>query len=130
VVPVLYLIAATSVALILLVAKPVYSFSGLFVVLLGIPVHFCGAAAPPAAWTRATVRKQSCRWRGGAGVACAGPDSFVEFIVDLVVRDPSPESWRAHHAHHRVSAHCRGGAHQASLRMSGTAVGWKRGRGP
>ncbi|HEX2076576.1 MAG TPA: amino acid permease [Longimicrobium sp.] len=38
VVPALYIIAATGVALILLVAKPVYSFSGLAVVLLGIPV--------------------------------------------------------------------------------------------
>lgn len=40
VVPALYMAAATGVALILLVAKPVYSFSGLFVVLLGIPVYF------------------------------------------------------------------------------------------
>jgi basic amino acid/polyamine antiporter, APA family len=40
VVPVLYILAATAVALILLVAKPEYSFSGLFVVLLGIPVYF------------------------------------------------------------------------------------------
>ena len=40
VVPILYIVAATGVALILLVAKPVYSFSGLFVVLLGIPIYF------------------------------------------------------------------------------------------
>jgi len=48
VVPALYIVAATAVALILLVAKPEYSFSGLFVVLLGIPVYFLwrrGAAA-------------------------------------------------------------------------------------
>jgi APA family basic amino acid/polyamine antiporter len=40
VVPALYIVAATAVALILLVAKPVYSFSGLFVVLLGVPVYY------------------------------------------------------------------------------------------
>lgn len=40
VVPGLYMIAATVVALLLLVTKPEYSFSGLFVVLLGIPVYF------------------------------------------------------------------------------------------
>ncbi|HEU0014362.1 MAG TPA: amino acid permease [Longimicrobium sp.] len=39
VVPALYLLSALGIALILLVAKPVYSFSGLFVVLLGIPVY-------------------------------------------------------------------------------------------
>ncbi|HEU0299834.1 MAG TPA: amino acid permease, partial [Longimicrobium sp.] len=39
VVPALYMLAAAGVALILLVAKPVYSFSGLAVVLLGIPVY-------------------------------------------------------------------------------------------
>lgn len=37
-VPGAYLLSATAVAGILLVVKPVYSFSGLFVVLLGIPV--------------------------------------------------------------------------------------------
>jgi APA family basic amino acid/polyamine antiporter len=40
VVPVLYTLSAAAIALILLVAKPVYSFSGLFIVLLGIPVYF------------------------------------------------------------------------------------------
>jgi APA family basic amino acid/polyamine antiporter len=39
-IPGLYMIAAAGVAIILLVAKPVFSFSGLFVVLLGIPVYF------------------------------------------------------------------------------------------
>jgi hypothetical protein len=37
---------------------------------------------------------------------------------------------RVHHAQHRVPHVGRGGAHQASLGMSGTADGWKRGRGP
>ncbi|MBX6386878.1 MAG: amino acid permease [Microbispora sp.] len=39
-VPALYLVAAAAIALILLVAKPVYTFSGLFLVVLGIPVFF------------------------------------------------------------------------------------------
>jgi APA family basic amino acid/polyamine antiporter len=40
VIPALYLVAALSIALILLVAKPQYSFAGLFIVLLGIPVYY------------------------------------------------------------------------------------------
>lgn len=40
VVPGLYMLSAISIAAILLVAKPVYSFSGLALVLLGIPVYF------------------------------------------------------------------------------------------
>ncbi|MBB4639185.1 APC family permease [Longimicrobium terrae] len=40
VIPALYMLSALGVALILLVAKPEYSFSGLVVVLLGIPVFF------------------------------------------------------------------------------------------
>lgn len=40
VVPALYAFAAFAVAAILLVAKPVYSFSGLILVLLGIPVYY------------------------------------------------------------------------------------------
>ncbi|HET7274712.1 MAG TPA: amino acid permease [Longimicrobiaceae bacterium] len=40
VVPAIYLLSALSIALILLVANPVYSFSGLFLVLLGLPVYF------------------------------------------------------------------------------------------
>jgi len=44
-VPAFYLVSATAIAVILLVAKPVYSFSGLVVVLLGIPVFH--------AWRRA-----------------------------------------------------------------------------
>jgi APA family basic amino acid/polyamine antiporter len=40
VVPGLYALAALGVALTLLIAKPVYSFSGLTLVLLGIPVYF------------------------------------------------------------------------------------------
>lgn len=39
-VPGFYLVSATTIALILLLAKPVYSFSGLVVVLLGIPVFY------------------------------------------------------------------------------------------
>jgi hypothetical protein len=38
--------------------------------------------------------------------------------------------WRAHHLQHRVPHVRRGGAHEASLETSGTAAGWKRGRGP
>jgi APA family basic amino acid/polyamine antiporter len=53
VVPVLYILAAAGVALILLVAKPVYSVSGLVVVLLGIPVFLL--------WDR------SSRGRAGGG---------------------------------------------------------------
>jgi hypothetical protein len=37
---------------------------------------------------------------------------------------------RIRHAQHRVPHVGRGGAHQASLETSGTADGWKRGRGP
>ncbi len=40
VIPALYLLAAATVAITLLIAKPVYSSAGLFVVLLGIPVYF------------------------------------------------------------------------------------------
>jgi basic amino acid/polyamine antiporter, APA family len=40
VIPALYLLAALGIALILLVAKPQYSFAGLFIVLLGIPVYY------------------------------------------------------------------------------------------
>jgi basic amino acid/polyamine antiporter, APA family len=40
VVPALYVLAATLVAVILLVTKPVYTFAGLFLVLLGVPVYF------------------------------------------------------------------------------------------
>ncbi|HEX2093627.1 MAG TPA: amino acid permease [Longimicrobiaceae bacterium] len=40
VVPGLYMLSALAIALILLVAKPEYTFSGLFIVLLGIPVYY------------------------------------------------------------------------------------------
>ena len=40
IVPALYMIAAASIAVILLFAKPAYSVAGLIVVLLGIPVYF------------------------------------------------------------------------------------------
>ncbi len=40
VIPGLYLLAALAIALILLVAKPQYSFAGLFIVVLGIPVYY------------------------------------------------------------------------------------------
>ncbi|HET7459842.1 MAG TPA: amino acid permease [Longimicrobium sp.] len=40
VIPGLYMLAALAIALILLVAKPQYSFAGLFIVLLGIPVYY------------------------------------------------------------------------------------------
>jgi APA family basic amino acid/polyamine antiporter len=40
VVPALYMLAAASIAVILLFAKPAYSVAGLIVVLLGIPVYF------------------------------------------------------------------------------------------
>jgi APA family basic amino acid/polyamine antiporter len=40
VVPAVYMLSAAAVAGILLFAKPVYTFSGLFLVLLGVPVYF------------------------------------------------------------------------------------------
>jgi basic amino acid/polyamine antiporter, APA family len=40
VVPFFYMISAATIAIILLIAKPVYSFSGLVIVLLGIPVFY------------------------------------------------------------------------------------------
>ena len=40
VVPALYMLSALAIALLLLVAKPEYTFSGLFIVLLGIPVYY------------------------------------------------------------------------------------------
>ena len=40
VIPGLYMLAAGTIAVILLFAKPAYSVSGLFIVLLGIPVYF------------------------------------------------------------------------------------------
>jgi APA family basic amino acid/polyamine antiporter len=40
VIPALYMAAAFGIALILLVAKPEYSFAGLFIVLLGVPVYY------------------------------------------------------------------------------------------
>jgi hypothetical protein len=43
---------------------------------------------------------------------------------------PRISRWRAHHAQHRVPHVRRGGAHKAFLKTSGTAAGWKRGRGP
>ena len=52
------------------------------------------------------------------------------FIEHLAARRASPEAWRAHHARHRVPHVGRGGAHETSLGISGTADGWKRGRGP
>jgi APA family basic amino acid/polyamine antiporter len=39
-VPFFYMVSAAAIAIILLVAKPVYSFSGLLLVLLGIPVYW------------------------------------------------------------------------------------------
>lgn len=40
VIPALYMLSAGAIAVLLLVAKPEYSFAGLFIVLLGIPVYF------------------------------------------------------------------------------------------
>jgi APA family basic amino acid/polyamine antiporter len=40
VVPALYILAAATIAITLLITKPVYSFAGLFIVLLGVPVYF------------------------------------------------------------------------------------------
>ncbi|HEX5725158.1 MAG TPA: amino acid permease [Longimicrobiaceae bacterium] len=39
-IPALYLLACLSIAVILLFARPVYTFAGLFIVLLGIPVYY------------------------------------------------------------------------------------------
>ena len=40
VIPFVYMLCAAAIAVILLIAKPVYSFSGLAIVLLGVPVYF------------------------------------------------------------------------------------------
>lgn len=40
VIPGLYMLSAAAIAVILLVAKPQYSFAGLFIVILGIPVYY------------------------------------------------------------------------------------------
>ena len=48
VIPAIYMVSAAGIALILLIAKPVYSFSGLVLVLLGVPVYFM--------WSRGTGR--------------------------------------------------------------------------
>ncbi|HET6229531.1 MAG TPA: amino acid permease [Longimicrobiaceae bacterium] len=40
VIPALYMLAALTVAVLLLFSKPAYSFAGLFIVLLGIPVYY------------------------------------------------------------------------------------------
>jgi APA family basic amino acid/polyamine antiporter len=40
VIPALYMLSALFIALLLLVAKPEYSFAGLFLVLLGVPVYY------------------------------------------------------------------------------------------
>ncbi|HYW08250.1 MAG TPA: amino acid permease [Longimicrobium sp.] len=40
VIPALYMLSAGGIALILLVAKPEYTFAGLFIVLLGVPVYY------------------------------------------------------------------------------------------
>lgn len=44
VIPALYMLSAAAIAVILLVAKPQYSFAGLFIVLLGIPVYYAWRA--------------------------------------------------------------------------------------
>ena len=62
--------------------------------------------------------------------AAGGHPHFFWFIADLVARAHRWKPWRVHHAQHRVPHVGRGGAHQASLGTSGTADGWKRGRGP
>ncbi len=46
VVPFLYLVSALAVAAILLIARPEYSFAGLIIVLLGIPVYFLWRPLP------------------------------------------------------------------------------------
>jgi APA family basic amino acid/polyamine antiporter len=45
VIPGLYMLAALGIAVILLFAKPSYSFAGLFIVVLGIPVYYVWRAA-------------------------------------------------------------------------------------
>jgi APA family basic amino acid/polyamine antiporter len=40
IIPFVYMLSAAAIAVILLIAKPVYSFSGLAIVLLGVPVYF------------------------------------------------------------------------------------------
>jgi APA family basic amino acid/polyamine antiporter len=47
VIPALYTLAAATVAVILLFAKPSYSFAGLFLVLLGVPVYFVWSRRHP-----------------------------------------------------------------------------------
>ena len=62
--------------------------------------------------------------------ASSPPKTRNRFIADLVARRASLETWRVHHARHGVPHVGRRGAHKASLGTSGTAAGWKRGRGP
>ena len=47
VIPAVYMVSAAGIALILLIAKPVYTFSGLVLVLLGVPVYFLWSRAKP-----------------------------------------------------------------------------------
>lgn len=55
VVPALYILAASGVALTLLVAKPVYTVSGLCLVILGIPVYLLWRRTNPPAYADAGV---------------------------------------------------------------------------
>jgi len=40
VIPIVYIVAATTIVLLLLIYKPLYSWPGLIIILLGIPVYF------------------------------------------------------------------------------------------
>ena len=40
VIPIIYIVAATTIVLLLLIYKPLYSWPGLIIILLGIPVYF------------------------------------------------------------------------------------------
>jgi hypothetical protein len=86
---------------------------------------------PLPAITLPTVRAGTRHEKTSASSApppARGP--FFRFIADLVARRASPETWRAHHARHRVRFVGGSVAHKTSLGMSGTAEGWKCGRGP
>jgi len=50
VIPIVYIVAATTIVLLLLIYKPLYSWPGLIIILLGIPVYFY--------WKRRKIKEQ------------------------------------------------------------------------
>jgi hypothetical protein len=71
-----------------------------------------------------TARTSSCGC-GGRGSTTSRTDSSR-----ISLHAWREAVWRVHHARHVFPRVGRGGAHRASLGTSGTAGGWKSGRGP